>query len=320
MPTRAALLASLVAVVWGVNFVVIDLGLGDVPPTLFAAVRFTLVVVPAIFFVPRPAARWRDVVAVGVFMSLGQFGLLYTAIAVGMPPGLASLVLQAQVVLTVVFAALALRERPTRAQVAGVVVGAAGLVVVGAGRSADVPLTGLVLTLAAGSSWAVGNVAARRAGRHAPAGGPSGPLAGLSMTVWSATVVPLPLLALSLVLDGPAAVGQALTHPTVAAVLSTAYTTYLASLLGYGAWNTLLARYPASAVVPFTMLVPPTGMLAAWLVLGEAPDAGQLVGGALLLLGVAVVTTGLVRVRPRAPGAPATAPAHAGGPGRLEAP
>ncbi len=225
---------------------------------------------------------------VGTFMSLGQFGLLYTALALGMPAGLASLVLQAQVGLTVLFAAAALREVPTRAQLVGVLVGAAGLVVVGVGRSASTPALAFVVTLAAAASWAVGNVVARRAGSRrdhgstsrtqgspsrdlgstsrdqgsASAGRRSSPrpgLEGLSMTVWSALVVPVPMLGLSLALDGPDAVGHALTHLTLAPVLSTLYTAWLASLVGYGIWNTLLARYPASAVVPFTMLVPRSG-------------------------------------------------------------
>ncbi|MBE9924498.1 EamA family transporter [Cellulosimicrobium cellulans] len=315
MPLRPSLLAVLVAVVWGVNFVVIDLGLGDLPPTLFVALRFLVVLVPAVFLVPRPRARWRDVLLVGTFMSLGQFGLLYTALALGMPAGLASLVLQAQVGLTVLFAAAALREVPTRAQLGGVLVGAAGLVVVGVGRSASTPALAFVVTLAAAASWAVGNVVARRAGSRRDVGSPSPSpgstprdlgsparrgLEGLSMTVWSALVVPVPMLGLSLALDGPDAVGHALTHLTLAPVLSTLYTAWLASLVGYGIWNTLLARYPASAVVPFTMLVPPVGMLAAWLVLDEVPNAAEVVGGVVLLLGVAT-TTGVLGRR-RSPG------------------
>ncbi|WP_265520240.1 EamA family transporter [Oerskovia flava] len=296
MPLRHTLLAVLVAVVWGANFVVIDLGLGDVPPTLFLAMRFVAVLVPAVFLVPRPAARWRDVLLVGAFMSLGQFGLLYTALALGMPPGLASLVLQAQVGLTVLFAAMALREVPTRAQLVGVVVGGAGLLVVGLGRSAATPALAFVLTLAAAASWAIGNVISRRTGSARPAVAgtalPTEPaaLAGLSMTVWSALVVPVPMVALSLVVDGPAAVGHALTHLTLAPLLSTAYTAWLASLVGYGIWNTLLGRYPASAVVPFTMLVPVVGILMAWWVLGEVPNAAEAGGGAVLLLGVAITT------------------------------
>jgi O-acetylserine/cysteine efflux transporter len=321
VPPRHIALAVLVAVIWGANFVVIDLGLGDLPPTLFVALRFTVVLVPAVFLVPRPQVPWRDVVSVGLFMSLGQFALLYTALAVGMPAGLASLVLQAQVVLTVVIAALALRERPNRPQVLGVVVGAVGLGVVAVGRAATTPALGLVLVVAAATSWAVGNVVARRASGRRRAGAPPVPDAGgspprggfgagLSMTVWSALVVPLPLLGLSVVLEGADTVGYALTHLTVAAVLSTLYTAWLASLVGYGIWNTLLAHHPAAAVVPFTMLVPVVGLTTAWLVQGEVPNAWEAGGGALLLLGVAI-TTGVLRPpRRRRPRAPRPAAAH----------
>ena len=218
MPPRHAALAVLVAVVWGANFVVIDLGIGEVPPTLFVAVRFVVVLVPALFLVPRPRLPWRDVVVVGLFMSLGQFALLYTALAVGMPAGLASLVLQAQVGLTVLLAALALRERPSRTQVAGVILGAAGLGIVAVGRSAATPALGLVLVVAAATSWALGNVAVRRVSSRSTAGAvggqaSGGPTTGLSLTVWSATVVPVPLFLLALLLDGPDAVVHALTHP-----------------------------------------------------------------------------------------------------------
>jgi O-acetylserine/cysteine efflux transporter len=284
-------------IIWGANFLAIDAGVDDMPPVLLLALRFVAVLVPAIFLVPRPAAALKDVLVVGLFLSLGQFALLYTAMWLDMPPGLASLVVQAQVVLTVLFASVALRERPTTPQLVGVVLGAAGLVVVGIGRSAATPGLAFLLTLAAAASWATGNVIVRRLGSATQAAGTrQSPLAGLSMTVWSALVVPVPMFALAVLLDGPAAVGYSLTHPTWAAVLSTLYTAWLASLVGYGVWNTLLDRYRASAVVPFTMLVPVAGMTAAWLAQGEVPNVAEAGGGLLLLLGVAIAS-GLLRWR-----------------------
>ena len=114
-------------------------------------------------------------------------------------------------------------------------------------------------------------------------------------------VVPVPLVALSLVVDGPDAVSHALTHPSVPALLSTAYTAWLASLVGYGIWITLLARHPAAAVVPYAMLVPVVGLTTAWLVQGETPNGWETAGGGVLLLGVAV-TTGVLRTRRRSRG------------------
>ena len=293
MSLRHSLLACMVMLVWGANFVVIDEGLADVPPLLFLAMRFTLVALPLVFFVPRPKARWQDVVAVGAFMSLGQFSLLYVALHLGMPSGLASLILQAQVIFTIVIAGVVLRERPTRRQVIGAVIGTTGLVVVVVAHGAVAPVVPVLVMLAAAMSWAIGNVVSRRAGISS----------GFSLVVWSALVVPLPALGLSLLLDGSDEVGRALTHLSATAVASTVYTAVGASLIGYGIWNSLLARYPTSAVVPFVLLVPVVGILAAWLVQDEVPTVLELVGGAVMLVGVAAATISRRR-RPPPPYAP----------------
>jgi O-acetylserine/cysteine efflux transporter len=278
MNARDSLLAALVATVWGFNFVVIDWGMRGVPPLLFAAVRFSLVLFPAVFLIPRPAAPWRTVAAVGVFMSLGQFGFLYVAMAAGMTPGLAALVLQAQVIFTVVIAAGALREGPTRAQAVGVLLGSAGLVVVAVGRGGHVTAAALGLCLLGALSWGIGNVVSR-------ASGISG---GLSLTVWSAVVVPVPLLALSLLLDGPSTVVAALAGFSWQAIVSTLYTAGLASLLGYGIFNTLLSRNPSSSVVPWVLLAPVVAMASAWLLLDQQPTTAELAGGTVLIVGVLV--------------------------------
>lgn len=278
MNLKDSLLAALVAVIWGFNFVVIDWGMDGVPPLLFAAIRFTAVVFPAIFFIRRPDAPWRTFAGVGAFMSLGQFGFLYAAMHAGMPPGLAALVLQAQVIFTIVIAAGWLREIPTAAQVLGVCVGAAGLITVAVGRGGNVPLSALALCLLAALSWGIGNVISRS----------SGVKGGLALTVWSSVFVPIPLVVLSLMLDGPRVVGDALANFSTPAILSTLYTAGLASLVGYAIFNTLLGRYPSSAVVPWVLLAPAVAMASAWLLLDQKPNSAELAGGLLLLAGVLV--------------------------------
>lgn len=278
MNRKDSLLAAGVATIWGFNFVVIAWGMHDVPPLLFAAIRFAAVVFPAVLLVPRPSVPWRVVALVGVFMSLGQFGFLYVAMDAGMPPGLAALVLQAQVIFTVLIAAGVLRERPTRAQVGGVVIGSLGLVVVALGRGGQVGLGALLLCLLGALSWGIGNVISRS----------SGIVGGLSLTVWSAVVVPVPLLALSLVVDGPSAVTTALSSFSWQAGVSTLYTAGLASLVGYGIFNSLLSRNSPSAVVPWVLLAPVVAMASAWPLLGQRPNAAEAIGGLVLIIGVLV--------------------------------
>jgi len=294
---RHQLLAVLTAAIWGFNFVVIQWGMAGVPPLLFVAVRFLVVAAPAVLLIaPRPPVALWKIAVVGTFLSLGQFAFLYLSIDAGMPAGLASLVLQSQVVLTIVVATLVLRELPTRPQVIGVVLGTVGLVVVAAGRDGQVPLPALLLCLCAACSWAVGNVVVRAL--KVPG--------GLSLTVWSALVVPIPMLLLSLVVDGPDGISAGLAAFGWKAVVSTAYTAVLASFVGYGVWNSLLARYPSSEVVPWVLLVPPVGILSAWLCLGETPGAAELAGGVVLVLGV-LVAQGRLRRRSR-PGVVAEPP------------
>lgn len=282
MTPRHLALGILVALIWGVNFVAIDLGLRDTPPLVLVALRFAVVALPLVFFVPKPDTPWRVIIGIGLFMSAGQFGLLFTAMHLGLPAGLAAVILQCQMIFTLVIGAVALRERPTRMQLLGALVGVAGLGIVAIGRldgdSGLAAIVPILVCVAAGLSWAIGNVISRSA-----AGAD-----GFGIVVWSALVVPVPMLALSVLLDGGAAVGDAFATIGWQTVVSVAYTAGLASLVGYTIWNMLLGRYPAALVAPFALLVPPVGLAAAAVALGQVPNTLELVGSALLVGGVAV--------------------------------
>ncbi|MET3468471.1 EamA family transporter [Microbacterium sp. NPDC006705] len=285
MTRRDMILAAAVAALWGFNFLVIDWGMAGIPPLLFVAIRFAAVAVFALV-VPRPRAGWGSVIGVGLFMSLGQFALLYLSLGLGLQPGLAALFMQAQAVFTVVIAAGVLRERPTPGQVIGVGLGIAGLATVAAGRGGDAPALAVVLALGAALSWAVGNVIARRAGVVTG----RGPLGALSLTVWSALVVPVPALVLALVFEGPEAIGAGLAGFGIRALVSTVYTAGLCTLVGYAIFNGLLARNPSAAVVPWVLLAPVVAMAAAAALLGQIPAPAEIVGGAVLVLGVLVTS------------------------------
>lgn len=289
---RDMILAATVATLWGFNFLVIDWGMAGIPPLLFVAIRFAAVAVFAIV-VPPPRARWTAIVGVGLFMSLGQFALLYLALSLGLQPGLAALLMQAQAVFTVVIAAGALRERPTAGQMIGVGLGIAGLATVAAGRGGDAPALAVVLALGAALSWAVGNVIARRAGVVTG----RGPLGALSLTVWSALVVPVPALGLAMIAEGPEAIGAGLAGFGIRALVSTIYTAGLCTLVGYAIFNGLLARNPSAAVVPWVLLAPVVAMAAAAALLGQIPAPAEIVGGAVLVVGVLVTTVRVPRVR-----------------------
>ena len=321
VPTSARLLALLVAVTWGLNFVAIHLSLEQFPPLLCAAVRFAVIAVPVVLLVPRPQGvplRW--LLAYGAGFGVAQFVFLYTAMAVGMPAGLASLVLQSSAPFTVVLAALLLHERLAPRQVAGVAVAVAALLGIAASRAelgGTATLVPVLLTLLGGLGWAFGNLASRLAWRErVAAGSPPSAAESLRLVLWVSVVPPLPLGLASLALEGPSRIAGAFTGlgstTGLLAIAGLAFTVLVATLVGQVVWSALMARHPSSSVAPFSMLVPVVGMLAAHVLLGEATPWREVALGAVVVAGVLL---GSLRPRrhpaPPAPPAPAAAAAAA---------
>jgi len=276
MPRRHAVLALVVAVCWAVNFVVIDIGLESFPPLLFAALRFGLTAFPAIFFVPRPDVRWRVVIAVGLFIGVGQFGVLFVAMNTGLPAGLASVIAPLQPVFTIPLAVVALGERPSLRQVVGVSLAIAGLGTIALGRAHGVPLQAVALGVASAASWGCGNVVTRAARPQRP----------FSLLVWSSLAAPAPLLGLSLIFEGVGSWQSAASSISASGIIALAYVIVVSTFFGYGTWYWLMSRYQASTVAPFTLLVPIVGIVTAWLVRGEHPSWGELLGSLVVLIGL----------------------------------
>ncbi|MGB6008386.1 EamA family transporter [Castellaniella sp.] len=279
MPFKDILAALIVIVVWGANFVVIKFGVDEFPPMLLGALRFLFVAFPAVFFVPRPAVSWRYVAAYGATICLGQFVFLFLAIYLGMPAGLASLVLQAQAFFTVAIAALVLHEAVRLHHVLGIGLAIVGLALLDMGAdSTAVPLVGFLLTLLAAFSWACGNIVLKCAGQ----------VRMLSMVVWGALLPPIPFLLLSAVFEGPDRIVAGLTSVSWRGVGVVVYLSGVATLVGYVLWGRLLARHPVARVAPLSLLIPVVGLLCADWILGERLGFWQWLGGGVVLIGLTV--------------------------------
>ena len=296
MPARSVALVVAVAAVWGVNFVVLHVALDHFPPLLFNAMRFALMAFPAVLIVGRPRVPWRYPAGVGLMLGVGSFGLLCLSMDAGLPAGLASLLLQLQVVFTILFAAFALHERPRREQLVGGLIAFAGLAVIVADRAASAPLLPFALIVGGAACWGVSNVLTRQAQPPDP----------LALLVWASAFVPLPMLAVSLTFEGPGEIGDALAGIDVAGLAALAFVALPSGLFGFGAWTALLKRHTAAAITPFALLVPVFGIASAALLLGERPSALELVGAALICAGLGAT---LASPRERARAAPAPAPA-----------
>jgi len=282
MPIKHRLLALLVAVLWGVNFLAIHASLEHYPPFFLVALRWTLVAIPTLLFIPRPQVPIRYLVGYGMGFGLLQFLFLYWGMAEGMPPGLASLVLQSSAPFTVILAVLFTGERLGRMRIIGVILAAVGLMVVGSQRAGVEELWPFVLVLLGGLGWAFGNLASRAAKPENP----------LHLALWMTVVPPIPMLLVAFKWEGLELISQSLMTSLDApwAVTGLMYTCVLGTVAGSGIWTWLLSRHPASAVAPFSMMVPVFGLSAAALVLGERINSIEFAGCVLVLIGVVVAS------------------------------
>lgn len=282
LPALHLLAALVVVAVWGTNFVVIKWGLADFPPLTFAALRFTFAVLPAVFFLKRPAVSWRMLAVYGALIGIGQFGVLYIAMTKWISPGMASLVVQTQAFFTIGFAMLLAGEKVRGLQIGALALAAAGLGWLMVHVNAEVTPLGVGLVLIAALSWAGGNTAQRAAG----------PVNALSFVVWSSLFSAPPLFLLAFAVEGWPAVSQSIAHADAGAWAAVLWQSVGNTLFGYAVWGWLLTRHPASAVAPLALLVPVFGMGASALLLGEPLTSWKVTAAVLVLGGLALNTLG----------------------------
>jgi O-acetylserine/cysteine efflux transporter len=270
----------LVAAIWGCNFLAIHVTLGHFPPLFAAALRFAVIAVPTVLFVPWPKVKVRYLIGYGLGFGTGQFAFLFIAMDSGMPTGLASLVLQASAPFTVLLGAAFLREKVTGRQLAGISLAVVGMAAIAWQQAGEAALLPVILTLLGALSWAFGNLSSRQAA-------PSNPL---HFALWMSVVPPLPMLAISLATEGPRDIWTSLTTLNTpngwAALGGLTYVVLIGTVVGSGLWTTLMGRNPAGVVAPFSLLVPVVGLTASFLFLNEQPSLLEIGAGVVVVGGV----------------------------------
>ncbi|MDD4088330.1 MAG: EamA family transporter, partial [Tissierellia bacterium] len=258
MKKKDIMLSVLLVTLWGVNFTVIKLGLSGVPSMLLVTLRYLLSTFPAIFFIKKPKTELKYIVLYGLTVGVGQFSCLFYAMQIGMPAGIASIVLQTQAFISPVFAMIFLNEKLNSKQIIGFIVSAIGLIFIAMASIGDsinnVTVLAFILMLAAPAFWATSNIIARIASDKAAAKGEKLNMA--SMVVWSGLIPPIPMLGLALMLDTPETLLNVLKNLSGISIFAVLYLAYGATLIGYGIWSILIAAYPLNMVTPIPLMVP----------------------------------------------------------------
>lgn len=278
MPINHILLAVLVAIVWGVNFIFVKFSLNEVSPLLLCALRFILASIPAIFFIKPPKIPFITITVYAFIMFALQFFLLFFGMHVGMTPGLASIIMQTQIFFSLIFAALFLDEWPSTLQVSAACFSFSGIALIAMHFDSTVSLLGFICIIGGAASWGVGNLIIKK----------NKNCNMIALVVWSSFIAAFPMSLLSLFIEGPSNIIASFHQLTLTGIISLLYIAYISTLVGYGVWNWLLSRNPVSVVVPFTLLIPVVGMISSMLMLNEPMQTWKLMAALLMISGLCI--------------------------------
>jgi len=278
MPISHIALALLIVGIWGFNFVLITIGLQDIPPFLLACARFILTSLPAVFFIKRPSVPFKMVVFYGLVMFAIQFSLLFIGMYLGVTPGLASILLQMNVFFSILIGIIWFGERLHKWQIVGALVAFSGIVLVGMNLGGNLTLGGFILLIASAVTWSSGNAIAKKIGR----------VDMFALVVWGSLIAWPPLLLISLWIDGPDQILYSFLHLSLLSIGAVAYIAYLSTLFAFAVWNRLIHLHPLSTISPFTLLVPVIAMTSSVLVLGEPLESWKIYAAILVIGGLCI--------------------------------
>ncbi len=277
MNIKDAAMATVVMSLWGLNFVLIHLGLHDLSPYWLCCLRFFFASVPLVFFIKRPAAPFKWVIAYGLINYAVQYFLLFCGMQLGMPAGLAALLYQTQVFFSILIAALLFKEKIQFWQIIGILTAFCGVGIIFAHLDGSTTLIGFILTIMAAFCWALGNIITKRVGN----------VNMLALVVWGNFVSWPPMLLFTLILEGPSSI-HTLANISSLGIISVVYIAFISTVFCFSMWNRLLKRYPVSTVAPFTLSVPVFAMLSSYLIVNEPITSWKIWAGVFIMSGLVI--------------------------------
>jgi len=272
-----AALGLLAATIWGGAFIATEAALRETPPLLFATLRFALPGI-CVLFVPRPRVSWPRLIALGLLLGVAQHALIFAGMANGVPPGMAALLAHTQSFFTVGLAVIILGERLSVRRAAALALAAAGLLLLILERGTPMAATAITLVVSGAVAAGCGNLLLRQLGGNEP----------LATVAWMGAIATLPLLALSLGIEGVEPLRRALTRWDPTLVVATLYSGGISALFAYAIWARLFGRYESARIAPFMLLVPPLGIAFSMALLGETLSAWRGAASACILGGLAL--------------------------------
>ncbi len=279
MSLNHALLAALVAILWGFNFVVIKLGLEEMPQFLFSGLRFTLVAIPLVFFIPRPKTSWWLLIGFGFMQGFLSFACMFKGMNLGITSGLSSIILQTHIVFALVLSHYVLNIKPTKQQIVGVSISVLGMYLVALSLDHQmISFSAFLIIVLASLFWAVANLFLKLAGS----------VSSFGFIVWSSLFAPIPNFICSYYVEGTEGIITSLQGLTIKGYASLFFVIAFATWIAGTVQAYLIKEYSPTVVAPYALLIPIVGMASSWIFLGDAMSSQTIGACSVVFIGLVV--------------------------------
>jgi O-acetylserine/cysteine efflux transporter len=280
------LMAVAVPLIWGLGIVFAKAAINHFPPILLMAFRFLLTAAVLVWFVRPPWHLMGEIFWIALVSAAIQYSLTFTGLA-GLDASTAALVVQAEVPFGALLAWIVFKDRLGWRRAFGMLVAFVGIAII-AGRPQLAGSTqSVALVLAGAFSWAVGQVMVKRLGH----------VGGFTLIAWVAVVATPQLFIASWIFEEGQLDAIRSAGPLVWGVV--AYLGLVMTAAGYAMWYRLLGFYDVTQVMPFLLLIPVAGVGGGVVVLGESLTAALVLGGAIVIVGVACIVVEPASLRAR---------------------
>lgn len=272
-------LAVLVMAIWGFNFSMIKMGITEVHPLLATAARFSLAVLPAIFFIRRPNVDWRFLISYGIVFGVGIWGMASWSITAGLSSGMSSVLLSSNALISMAVGVFIHKEMASKRKVTGAITALAALLILVSATNGNITPQGLAFIMIAATCWTIMGMIVKA----------SKTTQAFAFNVWGMLFAPIPLVLFAVSLHGPSIVTHALDVWDTSTTIAVVFQAYPTTLFGYWVWNRLLIRYPLSTTAPLTLLVPVFALISGYFMYDEVLSVAQIVACALFLIGIGLI-------------------------------
>lgn len=252
------------------------------------ALRFALVAVLLVPFVPRPRGRYRQLLVLATVLGGVHFSLMFVGLS-RLDSATVAIASQLTVPFAALLAAVVFKDYLGWRRTLGMAVAFAGVAVMaGEPRILDDPWP-LLWVVTGAFAWAVANIQVKRIGE----------IDGLVLNGWMAAFAAPQLFLVSWLVEGDS--WGRVQEAGVVGFGAVAYMSVMVTIVGYGLWYRILRTYPVNLVMPYTLLVPVIGVVAGIGLLGEPLSWPIAVGGGATLVGVAIIVWRRPRLTDRQP-------------------